>query len=116
MPSIRSGSSGALWAYAYLIIPPFPGHRLVAVRLMLKQEHVVAGKERRVWSGRLVLEPRITQILIVSSTPGHDLPINRRLEEELNHINAHFALTIPIAVGGDMDGMMVPDAPDQLLH
>ncbi len=116
MRSIPSGPTGTLWAYAYLIVPPFPGHRLVAVRLMLKQEHVAAGKERRVWSGRLVLEPRITQILVVSSSSHCDLPINRRLEEELHRINAHFALTIPLAIGGDLDGMIVPDAPNELLH
>ncbi len=91
-------SAGDLWAYAYLVVPPQPGNRLEAIRMILEQENVAARAAPHIWTGRLIREERITQILIVSDSPVQNGAVNRRLEAELMQMKAAFFLTEPMAI------------------
>jgi hypothetical protein len=93
-----------LWVYAYQIVPPQPSNRLGTIRTLLEDATVAARGEERSWSGRLVLERRITHILIVSDDPGQNDEINHRLEAELARLHAPFSMTEPLAVAGNADG------------
>jgi hypothetical protein len=95
-----------IWAYAYQIVPPQPARRLTAIRALLKEENALARGRARAWSGRLVLERRVTHILIVSDDArGRDHPINHRLEAELKRLDATFSVTEPLAVAGHAAGV-----------
>ena len=91
----------SLWAYAYQIVPPQPSRRLGAIRTLLKDETAAAHGGARTWSGRLVLEPDATHILIVSDDiRGRDHVINRQLETELARLEVAYVVTEPLAVAG----------------
>lgn len=92
------------WAYAYELDPPLPEDRLEALEDLLVREHEVARSGTRTWASRLVLEERVTHILIVSDTPEQDLNANRRLERELRSLKARFSVTAPMPVTDDRDG------------
>jgi hypothetical protein len=95
-----------LWAYAYMIVPAQPSQRLGTIRALLKEETATAQGSARTWSGRLVLEPDATHILIVSDDiRGRDHPINRRLEAELQQLEAVYTVTEPLAVAGHAEGV-----------
>ena len=94
-----------LWAYAYQIVPPQPGRQLGAIRTLLKSETAAAQGSDRTWSGRLVLEPDATHILIVSDDiRGRDHAINRQIEAELQRLDAAYVVTEPLAVVGHAAG------------
>lgn len=95
----------SLWAYAYQIVPPQPSSRLGAIRTLLKDETAAARGGAHAWSGRLVLGRRATHILIVSDAPGRQHSINRRLEAELERLEAAFSVTEPLAVAGHAAGV-----------
>jgi hypothetical protein len=95
----------SLWAYAYEIVPPQPSRRLGAIRSLLKDATAAARDGARTWSGRLVQERRATHILIVSDVRGRDRVINRRLEAELERLEAPFSVTLPLAVVGHAAGV-----------
>jgi len=86
------------WAYAYQMVPPQPSSRLGTIRTLLHDETVVAHGGARTWAGRLVLGRHTTHILIVSDAPGRSGPINRRLEAELERLEAEFSVTEPLAL------------------
>lgn len=94
-----------LWAYAYQIVPPQPSGRLGAIRTLLKDEAAAARGGARTSSGRLVLEPRATHILIVSDAPGRNHSIDRRLEAELERLDAAYSVTEPLVVAGHAEGV-----------
>lgn len=98
----------SLWAYAYRIVPPQPSRRLGPIRSLLKNETAAARGGARTWSGRLVLERLATHILIVSDAPGRNQSINRRLEAELERLDATFSVTEPLAVAGHAEGVTSP--------
>jgi len=95
----------SLWAYAYLIVPPQASRRLSTIRTLLKDETATARGSARTWSGRLVLGRRVTHILIVSGARGRNYSINRRLEAELERLDAAFSVTEPLAVAGRAAGV-----------
>lgn len=96
----------SLWAYAYEIVPPQPSRRLGPIRALLKEEAAAARGSARAWSGRLVLERHATHILIVSDdVRGREHPINRRLEAELERLEATFTVTEPLVVAGHAEGV-----------
>ncbi len=95
----------SLWAYAYQIVPPQPARLLSAIRALMKDETAAAHGRDRAWSGRLVLGRRATHILIVSDFRGRNRAINRRLEAELERLNAPFSVTAPLAVVGHAAGV-----------
>ena len=88
------------WAYAYQMVPPQPSSRLGTIRTLLQDETAVAHSGARTWAGRLVLGRHTTHILIVSDAPGRSGPINRRLEAELERLDAEFSVTEPLALTG----------------
>ena len=94
-----------LWAYAYQIVPPQPSRRLGAIRTLLREETAAARDDARTWSGRLVLERQATHILIVSDAPGRNHSIDRRLEAEIERLDAAFSVTEPLAVAGYAEGV-----------
>ncbi len=94
----------SLWVYAYEIVPPQPSRRLGAIRALLKDATAAARGGARTWSGRLVQERAATHILIVSDVRGRNRPINRRLEAELERLDAAFSVTLPLAVAGHAAG------------
>lgn len=89
------------WAYAYELDPPLPEERLAALEALLEREHALARDGERTWASRLVVEERVTHILVVSDTPQQDLTSNRRLERKLRDLRAGFSVTAPMAVTDD---------------
>ena len=100
MTSIQRRSPNPLWVYAYQIVPPQPSKRLDRIRALLEGENLAAISGSGAWAGRLILEQRITHILIVSDTPVRNRDINCQLEAELERLNANFSVTEPLAVPG----------------
>lgn len=97
----RKPSSKPIWAYAYQIQPPQAADRLRTIKTLLHHEHADAERGARTWTGRLVLEERITHILVVSDSPEQNHAVNRKLEAELKDLKAGFSITAAMAVVGD---------------
>ena len=87
-----------LWVYAYEIVPPQPSKRLDRIRALLEGENMAALHGASIWAGRLVLEKKITHILITSDTPGRDRDINGQLDTELERLKAVFSVTEPVEI------------------
>ena len=85
-----------IWAYAYQLSPPQPADRLRTIQPLLDGEHSEAQHDGRTWSGRVVLEERVTHILVVSDSPDQNHDGNRRLESELEQLNATFSISAPM--------------------
>lgn len=100
--SKRRRSDKTVWAYAYQILPPQSTARLAAIQTLLDREHVDAQREARTWAGRIVLEPKVTLILVVSDTPAQDREINHRLAVEVTLLQAALLITKPLAVADDI--------------
>jgi hypothetical protein len=103
-------SRGSLWAYAYLIVPPQSRTRLSTIKRIVDHENAAAEGGVHIWTGRIVLEKRITHILIVSDSPEQNRGINQKLEVELNRIKAEFFQTNPMTIPDYPDGIAEPDA------
>lgn len=86
------------WAYAYEIVLAQPEDRLRSIEALLDGEHADAIRGERTWGSRIVVEPQVTNILVVSDTPRQDLEINRRIEAALRELGAEFSVTAPLAV------------------
>jgi hypothetical protein len=65
---------------------------------MLDAENATAFEHARAWAAQLILEQRSTQILVVSDSPAQNRAVNRRLETELQRLDATYRLTDPIAI------------------
>jgi hypothetical protein len=103
MMSTQQRSPNCLWAYAYEIVPPQPSKRLDRIRALLEGENLAAVNGAGAWAGRLILEHRVTHILIISDTPVHNRGINCSLETELERLHAEFSVTEPVAVPSASD-------------
>jgi len=90
-----------LWAYAYYITMPENEVHLRKIQDLLDHEHVEATKDARIWAGRVVVEPLVTRILVVSDSPAQDRGVNRRLAAAFLILKAVFDMTIPLAVLDD---------------
>jgi hypothetical protein len=90
-----------VWAYAYLILPRQSEDRLRRIRTLLDEEHWSAERGARVWTGRVLQGRRNTDILVVTDSPRQDREVNRRLEGQLEELNAAFWLTAPMSVADD---------------
>jgi len=101
---------GSRWAYAYQMVPPQPSSRLGAIRILLREANAAARGSARTWAARLVLGRRATHILIVSDVRGRTGAINRRLEAELERLDAAFSVTEPLTVAGQ-EGLTEPPEP-----
>jgi hypothetical protein len=91
-----------LWAYAYDVALPDREDRLQRIQDFLDQEHQEARDGARTWGGRVVVEPQVTRILVVSDSTAQDRDVNRRIEAELKRLDAIFDVTAPLAVAGDL--------------
>jgi len=87
-----------LWAYAYRVVPPPPKDGLGQIRKLLDSENAFAFEHARAWAAQLILEQRSTQILVVSDSPVQNRAVNKRLETELQRLDAHYRVTDPIAL------------------
>lgn len=96
-----TSESGVRWAYAYELEPALSPERLGAVKALLDGERDAAGEGAGTWASRLVLEERVSHILVVSDTPRQDLEVNRRLERKLRDLKAGFSVTAPLVVSDD---------------
>jgi len=89
-----------LWAYAYRVVPPPPKDGLGQIRKLLDSENAFAFEHARAWAAQLILEQRSTHILVVSDSPVQNRAVNKRLETELQRLDAHYRVTDPIAIRG----------------
>jgi len=90
-----------VWAYTYRLTPPQPVERLRKVKAMLAKEHREAAARDGRWEGRMVVDDRVANILVLSDSPDLDRDVNRRLEAELRAIDSGFAVTLPFEFQGD---------------
>ena len=97
----REPPEKGLWAYAYDIVLPNTEAQLRTIQDLLDQEHTQATAGTRTWAGRVVIEPQVTRILVVSDSPEQDHEVNRRLAAALHQLEATFQMTIPLAVVDD---------------
>jgi hypothetical protein len=91
----------ALWAYAYDIVPAQAEDGLDTIQRLLDEEHDDALRGKRTWAGRIVFDPQMTHILIVSDDPQQGREVNRKLEAEMMTLKMGFALTVPLSVPDD---------------
>lgn len=91
----------SLWAYGYELAPPVARTRLKGMQAILDAGHMEARTRTQVWEGRFINGDHITHILVVSGTPAQNGTINRRLEAELNRLEAPFSLSTPVEVPHD---------------
>ena len=98
MGKARSSLTRLRWAYAYAIVPPQEELELSGIHPLLEQEHTVAERAARTWTGKLVYEQEATYILVVSDSPDQGRPVNRRLERQLRQLNVVFSLTLPMSL------------------
>ena len=100
----RRPSPQPTWAYAYRIRRPDTSARLDAIDVLLDREHAAASREKRTWAGRVVVEPEMTYLLIVTDSPDQDLEINRLLEAELTGLETDFSITLPLVIADETPG------------
>lgn len=101
MVNQRPKSPTSLWAYAYQIVPPQAKSRLETIQGLLNHEHEAARTEARTWTGRLVLERRVTRILIVSDSPDQTRGVNRGLASELHRLQVTFSCTESLEIAAE---------------
>ena len=89
-----------IWAYTYRLTPPQSAERLRKVKKLLALEHREATARDGTWEGRMVVDDRVANILVLSDSPDLDRDVNRRLEAELRAIDSGFAVTIPFEFHG----------------
>lgn len=90
-----------LWAYTYKLVPPQPASRLRAIRALLDREHGEAKTRAARWEGRLVVDDRVSHILVVAESPELDFAVNRRIEAALRALKADYELTVPMPMTDD---------------
>jgi hypothetical protein len=94
----RDSPPQPVWVYAYKLSPPQAVARLQTIQPLLADALSVAKNEARTWAGTVVLEERVTHILVVSDSPEQNHEGNRKLESELQQLGAEFSITAPMAL------------------
>ncbi len=84
--------------YAYQIEPPHPDTRFSKVKELLGKAHLAARRAARMWAARIVVETRVSHILIVSDSPSRQRAVNRALEKELKRLRLRFLVNEPVPV------------------
>ncbi|HKJ93537.1 MAG TPA: hypothetical protein VJ957_10225 [Longimicrobiales bacterium] len=87
-----------MWACVYQITPPLNNDAASEAGRVVDQENEAARGEEGSWVGRLIVEPGITRILVVSSSPEIRGEFNRKLEAALEPLRAVFSVTLPLAL------------------
>lgn len=85
-----------LWAFVYQLLPPQLADRLRSIQPLLDGAHVDARRAGRTWAGRVIPEELITHILVVSDSAEQNDGSNRKLESELEDLQARFSVTAPL--------------------
>lgn len=93
-----------LWAYAYQMNPPQAEHRMEQVRALLEQENGEAKLGAGTWVARIIVEPQVTHILVVSDSPELNRKLNTRLEVSLRELDTRFSITVPMPLGDRVEG------------
>lgn len=86
------------WVYSYQIEPPEPHTRFTKIKSLLTSAHAAAARATRMWTGRIVVEMRVSHILIVSDSPSRQRAVNRALETELKRLRLRFMVNEPVAL------------------
>ena len=94
----RHRSAQRHWVYAYQIEPPHPDTRFSRVKVLLGKAHLAARRAARMWTARVVVETRVSHILIVSDSPSRLRAVNRALERELKRLGLRFLVNEPVPV------------------
>src|SRR2546426_890806 len=82
--------------YAYRLEPLQPDARFHKIKALLGKAHVAARHAARMWASRIVVETRVSHILIVSDSPSRQRAVNRALEKELKHLGLRFLVNQPV--------------------
>jgi hypothetical protein len=82
--------------YAYQFEPPQSDTRFHKIKALLGKAHVAARRAARMWAGRIVVETRVSHILIVSDSPSRQRAVNRALEKELKRMGLRFLVNEPV--------------------
>lgn len=104
MADTRGIESGALsreeslWAYAYQLRPPRTTDLVRTIAELVNQENEDALRGAHTWTARLVTEPQVTHVLVLSDTPELDREMNRRLEARLRELDVPFTVSLPMRV------------------
>lgn len=98
---IESGAPSqeeSVWAYAYQLLPPRTPDQAGTIVELVRRENADALRNSRIWTARLVTEPRATHVLVLSDTPELDRETNRRLEARLRALDVRFTVSLPMRV------------------
>ena len=104
-----------LWAYTYEVLLPIQEGHLRKLQSLLDQEHSEAKDGARTWAGRVVVEPQIVRILVVSDSPTQAHDVNRRLEAELKLLGATLEISVPLPVEDDGNSTPMSGRPPMRL-
>ena len=85
------------------MIPPLAGYLLVELRRILERENG-AGRGGVRWAARLVLERRVTYILVVSDSALPNARAELAIEQELARLRAAYQRTAPAAISSAGEG------------
>jgi len=94
----RRESPPTHWVYAYQIEPPQPDAHFDKIKVLLRRAHFRAGRADRMWAGRVVLQTRVSHILIVSDSPSQGRAANRALEAQLKRQGVRFSVSEPVSL------------------
>lgn len=112
MADTRGIESGALsreeslWAYAYQLLPTRSTDLVRAIADLVNRENTDARGSAHTWRARLVTEPQVTHVLVLSDTPERDRDMNRRLEARLRELDVRFTVSVPMRIDE-----LPPDTP-----
>lgn len=88
----------SLWAYAYQILPPRSTDLVSTIAELVNRENADARRSAHTWTARLVTEPQVTHVLVLSDTPELDREMNRRIEARLRELDVRFTVSLPMQV------------------
>lgn len=91
----------SVWAYAYQLLPPRTGDLVSTIVELVSRENADAARSAQSWKARLVTEPQVTHVLIVSDTPELDREMNRRFEARLRELDIRYTVSLPMRVDDD---------------
>ena len=97
LPKHRPRASES-WAYAYQLNPPQPEPRFAKLKMLLRRARQAARRDGHLWTGRIVMEDRITHILVVTDAPDEVRAVDRAIDAELKRLKMGFAITGPARV------------------
>ncbi len=96
------------FAFAYQIVPPQTKRWQRDVQHLLDAEHEKARAAGHIWSARLMFEPQVTRILVVSDDPDPRHPVNLKLEASLRDLQCEVSRSAPVSVLPDDDDAVTP--------